>query len=392
MRPLRALRVLSTAVAVGCAVAACGSRSDGEAGAAPGAASPAVPVTVVEAVRKDAPIDVRAIGTVEAHATVAVKPLVGGDLAEVHFTEGQEVRTGDLLFTIDRRPFEAALAEARANQVKAEVEARNAEDDARRIATLGNEGIVSREEYDRSQARAASARANRAAAAAAVAAAKLEVDHAVIRSPLDGRVGRRLVDPGNIVEANQTLLVVIHRTRPIFVRFTVPARELPRIRRQSAEQRLPVTVWSNGEAEDPLQGELTFLDNSVDAATGTVLLKALFANEGERLWPGEFVDVSLRVGLRRAVVLAPKRAILTGQQGRYAFVVRPDSTVEVRTVVEGETVGEDTVVEKGIEAGERVVVDGQLALKAGMRVEARAAAGAKTPAASAAKAGAEAAS
>jgi multidrug efflux system membrane fusion protein len=346
----------------------CSSGDGGARGAT--APAPAVPVTVATAARRDAPVTLRTIGTVDAYASVAVRAQVEGQLARAHVAEGQEVQAGDPLFLIDPRPFEAALHEAEARLARTRAEADRARVEAGRFARLVRSGVVSRDEYDRTRTQAAALAAAVAADEAAVASARIRLQYCDIRAPLGGRIGQRLVDEGNVVEANETTLAVINQLRPVHVSFSVPQQELPGIRRHMAEGALPVEAfWADDTSAGV--GALTFVDNQVDQTTGTVLLKAEFPNAGEQLWPGQFVNVVLQLAVRPDVVMVPGRAVQPGQAGPWLFVVRDDGTVEARSVAVGETVGEEVVVERGVEAGERVVTEGQLRLAPGMRVEAK---------------------
>lgn len=344
----------------------------GEASSAPepaGNAAPApVPVTVATVSTEDVPVQISVIGNVEAFSTVSIKSQVEGQLAEVHFREGQQVKKGDLLFTVDPRPFEAALRQAEANLARDLAESDNARVEAQRRAQLLEQGFVSRDEHDQAQTRAASMQATVQANRAAIENAKLLLQYCWIRSPLDGRIGRILAHEGNVVKANETDLAVINQIQPAYVAFSVPEQDLGRIRARAAASRLTVQA-TIPDVATPVEGELTFIDNTVDTTTGTVLLKAEFANTDERLWPGQFVDVALTLDVERGVVIAPAEAVQTGQQGSYVFVVKPDLTAEVRPVAVGRTIGSSVVIREGLTAGERVVTDGQIRLAAGFKVQ-----------------------
>jgi multidrug efflux system membrane fusion protein len=329
----------------------------------------AVPVLVATVVQKDIPVQLHAIGNVEAYSTVSVKAQVEGQLAHVHFVEGQRVKKGDLLFTIDPRPFEAALRQAQANVARDVAEARNAEVDAKRRTQLLAQGFVSRDEYDQSQTKAASSAAAVKADEAAVESARLQLQYCYIRSPIDGRVGQLLVHEGNVVKANDTLLAVINQVRPVYVSFSVPEQELPEVRQRAAEGMLPVQAIVAHHDDAPVVGELSFINNTVDTTTGTVLLKGLFKNDDEALWPGQFVDVAVTLAVHHDAVLVPAEAIQVGQQGQYVFVVAADQSAEVRQVVPGDRIGSEIVVTQGLSPGERVVTDGQIRLAPGLKVE-----------------------
>jgi multidrug efflux system membrane fusion protein len=386
----------------------------------------AFPVTVGSVIQKSIPLQLRAIGNVEAYAVVSVKSQVGGELAKVHFREGQDIKKGDLLFTIDPRPFEAALRQAEANltqnlaQVKqaeanldrdqAQVhlaeanlardmaQAKNAEQEASRYKSLLEKDYVSKEQFDQFQTAAetsretvradqaaienaqASLRASRAAlenaraavqaSRAAVENAKIQLGYCSIYSPIDGRTGSIIVKQGNIVKANDTQpLVTINQIQPVNVVFSIPEQELPGVRKYMAANRLKVEALVPLEEERPEQGWLTFVDNAVDPTTGTIRLKGTFENRERRLWPGQFVNVALTLTVEPAAVVVPAAALQTGQQGTYVFVVKPDQTVESRPVVTGGTVEGETVVKQGLEPGEVVVTDGQLRLFPGAKVD-----------------------
>jgi membrane fusion protein, multidrug efflux system len=327
-----------------------------------------VPVTAAAVEQKDAPVEIRGIGTVQAYATVSVKPQVGGQIAAVHFTEGQEVKTGEPLFTIDPRPFEAELRQAEANLARDRAQAEHAAIDLGRLASLFAEQVVSQEERDRAKERRDSLEASVKANLAAVENAKLRLQYCSIASPIAGRLGQILVHAGNVVKENESPLAVINQTRPVYVTFSVPQQDLPEIRRRMADGKLTVRAGASGDTTRSPVGDLSFVDNAVDPTTGTVTLKALFPNPEESLWPGEFTNVVLTLSIAEGAIVAPRRAILTGQQGSYAFVIKPDDTVESRAVVVARQVGEEAVIEKGLSPGERVVTDGQIRLAPGVRV------------------------
>ena len=328
-----------------------------------------VPVTVAPAVQKDAPVSLRAIGNVAAYSTVSLKAQVEGRVARVHFAEGQEVKRGDLLFALDARPFEAALRQAEGNLARDRAQAETARVEASRFARLVKAGVVSQDEYDQANARAASLEAAVVADQAAVESARIQLQYCSIASPIDGRIGEILVHEGNVVKANETVLAVINQLRPIYVEFAVPQQELDEIRARMAGGELPVEAFRPADSDHPVVGTLSFINNTVDTASGTVLLKAVFPNANEELWPGQFVTVTLRLATRHDAVMIPSRAVQTGQDGKFVFVVQPDGTVASRPVSVGQTVGEEVVVEQGIAAGEQVVTEGQLRLAPGVRVQ-----------------------
>jgi multidrug efflux system membrane fusion protein len=326
---------------------------------------PPVPVTVAEARREAAPLDLAAVGTVEAKSTVEVRSRVGGEVMRVHFREGEEVHRGAVLFTIDPRPFQTTLAQVQARLVRDRVLADNAARQAARYAELVAKDFVTKEQYDAAEAEARSQKANLAADEATVADARLQLSYATIHSPVDGRAGALIVHAGNNIKANDDTLVVLHQMAPIDVRFPVPQQHLGEVRRRAAAGTLQVEVRDSGGTQRT--GGLTFVDNSIDSQTGTIQLKATVDNADRGLWPGELVNVALRLGEEQAVV-APESAVQSGQQGDYVFIVKPDQTVESRPVKVARSVGEMAVIAEGLEGGETVVTDGQLRLVPGAKV------------------------
>jgi multidrug efflux system membrane fusion protein len=358
----------------------------------------AAPVTVAEVVAKTVPVEISAVGSVEAYSNITVKTMVAGELKQVHFTEGQDVRKGDLLFTIDERPFRTDLDQAEANLARdkamlTQLEANLARDIAQaeyakaqagRYAKLVGEGVISPEQSEQyeteAKARFEAVEADKAAIKtahasiqadeAALRSARVQLSFCSVVSPIDGRTGSLLVHEGNIVKANETVLVTINQLAPAYVSFAVPELYLPQIRRALAKGALRVDarIRSNDFGE-PVAGQLSFIDNMVDHETGTIRLKGTFPNRDRLLWPGEFVDTTLRVAEQIDVPVAPSRAVQTGQDGQYVFVLKPDKTVEMRPVVTGPSVGQETVIQKGLQPGETVVTDGQLRLVNGTSVE-----------------------
>lgn len=331
---------------------------------------PPVAVTVATAQRGDAPYVVHANGLVEPAQTVAVQSQVGGVLMSVHFKEGDEVKAGQLLFEIDPRPFRAALDQANAVLARDNANLISARNDADRYAALVAKDFVTKSQADQATAAAAAAQAVVAADKAAVDNAKFNLDNATITAPITGKTGVLLVKQGNLVKPSSVPpLVVINQIHPIDVHFTVPDRELPVVQKYAgAVKKLRVTVTPRGTGSSEV-GELNMLDNGVDTTTGTVTLKAQFANPAGHLWPGQFVAVDLELYVQQGVVLVPTTAVQTGQDGQFVFVVSADRTAVVHPVTAGLVVGDQTVIEKGVDAGNVVVTDGQSRLTPNVKVE-----------------------
>jgi multidrug efflux system membrane fusion protein len=331
---------------------------------------PPVPVTVASSVLKTVPVQIKAIGTIEPFNAVAIKAQVNGQIARVHFGEGQDVRKGDLLFTIDPRPFEAALKQAEATLAKDQAQATFAREQARRYGELLKDGIVTQDQYDQLRANADAYAAAIAADRALVENARIQLGYCYIRSPIDGRTGNLAVKVGNLVKANDLpVLVTINQISPIYATFSIPEQELPELRKHISGGRLKVEAHIPNDPVGPEIGTFSFLDNAVDNTTGTIKLKGTFANREHRLWPGQFVNVALTLASRPDAVVIPTRAVQTGQDGQFVFVVKPDHTVESRTVSVGLALGDESVIDRGVKPGERVVTDGQLRLTPGAKVE-----------------------
>ena len=333
---------------------------------------PPVPVTVAAATARTVPVELRAVGDAEPLAVVAVKAQVSAQLVRVHFKEGQDVTAGDLLFTLDKRPFETALQQAQANLARDQAQSANAKAQAERAARMVVPGVISREQYDQAMAQAKAAEATVQADRAAVASSRLELDYCVIHAPIGGRTGSLVVNEGNLVKAQDaTPLVVINTIRPMYVAFALPEQDLPQIQRYFSRGALPVSATIPGDDDGALVGQVSFVDNQVDRATGTIRLKATFANDDRRLWPGQYVNVVMTLTERPAAVVVPAQAVQQGQAGSFVFVVGLDHKADVRPITVGDAAGEDVVVEKGLAAGETVVTDGQLRLTPGSTVVAR---------------------
>jgi membrane fusion protein, multidrug efflux system len=360
----------------------------------------AVPVVLAAAGLRDVPLEIQVIGNVEAYATISVKSQITGPLLRVHFQEGDYVRKGDLLFSIDRSPFEAALASAEADMARTQAllgqaeatlkrdtaQSRYAQSQATRYSDLLAKGIVSRDQSEQMQsgadALAEGVRADEAAirsAQASIAASRANADNAriqlsytTIRSPIDGRTGNLSVKAGNLVAANTVELITINQVQPIYVTFSAPEARLPAIKSHMAQEKLAVfTSPQDAAAAPPETGTLTFIDNNVDMTTGTIKLKGTFPNADRKLWPGEFVRVTLRLTTQHDAVVVPSQAVQIGQDGSFVYLVKADMTVEPRPVVTGPRVDQDIVVERGLAAGDRIVTEGQLRLAPGMKVRTR---------------------
>lgn len=342
-------------------------------GSSSGAPSrPAVPVVVATVEQGPAPYVVSADGSVEPLQTVTVESQVGGVLISVDFTEGQDVGRDDPLFHVDPRPFEAALRQAEANLARDEAQAANSQRDAERYRKLAEQDYVTQSQADQALATARAQAAVVKADSAAVETARLDLSYTVIRAPISGRTGAVLVRVGNLVKANQSPLVVINQIHPILVRFSVPGRVLPLVQQYSADRPLEVVVESvEGEGGAAERGTLTFVDNTVDPQTGTVLLKAHFDNEDQALWPGEYVQVSLQLYVQEDAVLVPSAAPVTEQSGSFVFVVDSAGTASRRQVELGRSLDGRIIVDHGLQPGERVVTDGQSRLYPGASVAIR---------------------
>jgi membrane fusion protein, multidrug efflux system len=363
---LAAGTLLAVAAAIG--VALYFARDSGAKEKKAARAVPAVPVSVAVAVQRNLPFRLAAIGNVEAFSTVAVKARVDGQIVAVNFRQGQEVRRGETLFRIDARPFEAALKQAEANALRDAAARDQARSQERRYKELMEKHFVSPEAYAQIATNAQTAEAVAAASRAALENARLNVEYCTIASPIDGYVGRALLQAGNLVKANDVNpLVVINQVKPIYASFAVPEEQLPAIRKHMAQGSLPVEATATG-AERPLaEGNLAFIDNAVDPATGTIRLRARFENRDLALWPGQFVNVQLQLYDQANAILVPSGAVQTGPDGQYVFVVKPDTSVEMRSVSVERAEG-DLAVVKGLDAGARVVTRGALRLVPGTKV------------------------
>jgi multidrug efflux system membrane fusion protein len=369
--------------------------SDNKAAPAPRQAQ-AAPVFVSKAVLKSVPIEMPAVGHVEAYSTVVVKAQIGGELTIVDFKEGADVRIGDRLFVIDPRPYESQVAQAdatlakdraqlqaaQANLARDQAQEEYARAQAKRFSELSLQGVLAKDSAEQTDAQSKAAaeavradratiesmQANIAADQAALDRAKLQLEYCTIRSPIDGRTGHLMIKQGNVVKATDVDLVTINQVRPIYVTFTVPETDLPVIKTHMAAGDVSVEATLQGDSATE-KGKLIFVENTVDSATGTIRLKGVFDNPVTRLWPGQFVRVIVRLNASADSIVIPATAVQTGQDGKFVFVVKPDMTVESRPVLTGRTIQRDVVVEKGLMDGESVVISGQLRLVPGSRVE-----------------------
>ncbi|HKC25929.1 MAG TPA: efflux RND transporter periplasmic adaptor subunit [Thermoanaerobaculia bacterium] len=336
---------------------------------APAFQRPPAPVTVVSAASRDVPIYLDEVGKVVAREVVTVQPQVGGRILEIHFEDGADLKKGELLFTIDPEPYRAALASAEANVGRAKAVLDLARVDYARIANLVATQIVAQADYDAKKSAVQVNEAELKQAQAAVETARISLQYCTIRSPIDGRAGHRLVDRGNVVAANASPLLVIQRLEPIYVDFSITEQDLAAVQRHMAGKPLAVEVRIPDQPDDTLAGEVTFLDNAVQEGTGTVTLRATVGNPRRRLWPGRFVKVRLVLATIPKAVVVPAAAPQMSAKGPFVYVVKEDDTAELRPVKPGQRQGDLVVLEQGVKAGERVVVNGQLGVTPGGKVK-----------------------
>ena len=376
-----------------------GGGGGGKGGGRRGGGGGDVPVTVVKVERKDVPVDIQVIGNVEAYSAIAVKAQVGGILNKVHFQEGDYVKEGDLLFTIDARQLQAQqqqlvanlarntaqLRQAEANLARDIAQEQYAQAQANRYARLMQEGVISKEQSEQTRTNAdavaqgvtadraaiESVKADTGAIQASIENIKLQLNYTEIRSPIDGRTGNVAVKQGNVVNANTVDMMTINQVQPIYVTFSVPESQLGAVKKYMAVGKLPVSVIPQDDESSRESGVLTFVDNNVDMTTGTIKLKGTFANTDRKLWPGQFVRVNLRLTTQSNALVVPNQAVQTGQSGEFVFVVKADRTVESRPVTTGVRSDQALVIDKGLEFGETVVTEGQLRLAPGSRVAVR---------------------
>jgi multidrug efflux system membrane fusion protein len=361
--PVRTVSKVAVALAAAILLSGCSERKQQ-------AVAPPIPVTVADVVQKTVPVQVRVIGNVDAYTTVGIKPQITGEIVGVHFTEGQNVKKGQLLFTFDPRPFEADLLRAQANLAQDEAKAKNAEVEAQRYTRLVEAGVVAKEQAEQIQTNYEAMVATVKADRAQVEYARVQLVYTKIYSPMDGRTGNLMLHRGTVVKANpDNPIITINQINPIYVTFSVPQQALPEIKQHMAKGKLKVTAIIQGQENRPEEGTLTFIDNNVDLNTGTIKLKGTFANENRRLWPGQYVNVALTLTEKPNAIVVPTQAIQTGQDGSYVFIVKSDLTAESRPVKVERNIDNQTVIESGLRPGEKVVTDGQIRLVTGAKVE-----------------------
>lgn len=366
---LALISLLSALVLTGCT----GSNASTQASATSGAVArphdtAAVPVIATKAERSTIPVEIHAIGTGQPFQTVSIESQIAGIVQEVHYQQGQFVRKGQLLITLDKAPLLATLAQSEAALARDKAQAQLNQVELQRSEKLFKEGIIPREQYDQSLATSTASQATVHADEAAIRTDQIQLSYCSIYAPISGVTGAQLVYPGATVKSNDIpVLVVINQVSPIYVRFSVPQQYLEPIKRSMARSGLPVqaTPPNDSAAE---KGVLSFVNNTVDATTGTIELMGSFPNAGHHLWPGQFSNVLLRLGEQQNALVVPSEAVQAGQQGDYVFVVKPDMTVDVRQVKVGQTVNGQTEVQQGLSGGETVVTDGQVRLVPGTKV------------------------
>jgi multidrug efflux system membrane fusion protein len=359
---------LAAALSSGCSGEAL-QQTPAPGGGRGGGQNPPVPVTVGTVTQKAVPLDLQAIGTVIAASTVAVHAQITGELTSVNFKEGDEVQQGQVLFTLDKRPLEAALAQADANLIRDKAQAQNARTAAVRYQDLLKRGIATQEQVDSFQTQAAALDATVVADQAAVDSARVQLEYATISAPIAGRTGLLQVHKGNLVRANDTTpIVTLNRIAPVYVSFAIPEGMLPQFKHYLAAGTIRVEAKAPNEEGPPSIGHIDFYDNAVDATTGTIKIKGTFPNEDRRLWPGQFVNVSVTLTTDPRAIVVPTAAVQSGQQGTYVYVMKTDHTVELRPVDVARTHGDESIITTGLKPGETVVTDGQLRLIPGSRV------------------------
>jgi multidrug efflux system membrane fusion protein len=329
---------------------------------------PPAPVTIASATAQDVPLYIDAVGKIVAREVVSIQPQVSGRIVKIHFTDGADVKIGDLLFTVDPRPYQAQLNQSEANLAQAEAALNLAKVNFVRVETVSDPRAVSRQDFDAKKNAVEAAEAQLKLNRAAVENARLNLEYCTIRSPLNGRAGQRNVDAGNVVSANNGLLLVIQRLDPIYADFTVTENELSAVQRSMSNRPLKVEVRLPDDSAPPREGKLTFLDNAVQEGSGTVKLRATLANGDRRFWPGRFAKIRLVLETRKDAVLVPAEAPQLSAKGSFVYVIKSDSSAEQRPVKVGQRQGDLVVIEEGVQSGERVVVNGQLGVTPGGKV------------------------
>ena len=368
--PARALWCAFPAALAVFAFAGCSDKNNAQAEAEK--TPPAIPVLVAQAVEKRMPLRLHAIGNVETVASVAVKARVDGQITRAYVRDGQDVAKGDLLFQLDPKPYQSQLAQAEANLAQSQAQFEYLRGQEKRYQELLAQNFVSKEGYAQVASNFHSAEAGVNSASAAVESARVNLAYTTIRAPIGGRAGKVLLSEGNLVKGNDTAaLVVINQISPIYVSFAVPEQHLPDIRAHKA--KAPMAVEAEIEKGKMVPGKLAFADNTVDATTGTIRLRGLFANEDKQLWPGQYVDTWITLRDEDNALVVPAQAVQTGPNGPYAYVVREDSSTEMRPIAVRRTDGEEAVIESGLKAGETVVTDGASRLLPGSRVSVKSA-------------------
>ena len=347
------------------------SKQKGEADSTEkGKGAPAVPVSVAKATKEDVPVQILAIGTVEAYSTIVVKTQVGGLLDGVYFKEGQEVKKGDLLFTIDKRPYETLLHKEEANQKRDIADEKNAQENYNRVSALFKKEIETKENVDNAHTTAETKKMQLDVDKASIEYARLQLEYCTIYSTVNGVTGSLMVNAGNIVKANDTSLVTITQITPIYVTFSVPEQNLSIIKKyMQSKEKLKVQVVIPGDESKQETGELASINNQIDRNTGTIKLKASFNNSDKKLWPGQYVNITLKLTVQAGAIVVPGEAVQTGQNGQYVYIVKSDNTVENRTVKQGRIFDGKAVLESGVSEGETIVTDGQLRIFPGCKVE-----------------------
>jgi multidrug efflux system membrane fusion protein len=377
---LSAAVVSISVLLAGCAAEDAAATANARGGGRGGGAAVAVPVTVAQVVQKSMPIEITVIGAAEPYSSVSIRSQITGQMTAVNFTEGDDVKAGQVLFALDRRPLEAALEQAKANLDRDIAQAANAAAQFKRFQELADRGIATKEQVDTARTSMTALNATVNADRAALENAQVQLQYATITATISGRTGALQVHEGNLVRANdQTPLVVINQIAPISVTFAIPEARLPELKRYMARGALRVTATPPKDEAPPAVGRISFVDNQVDQTTGTIKLKGTFPNDDRRLWPGQFLNVTVTLTNETTAIVVPTAAVQTGQQGQYVFVVKDDRTVEMRSVVVSRTSAAETVLANGVKPGETVVTDGHLRLVPGSLISVKGAGRAEEP-------------